>query len=93
MSGCAPYGRGPFRLRAEKEGSMLICGDRDLARRLRVALAEADVRPAEFASLAGLSKTHLSRLLHAKVPIGELARIKVDRALAKLAEEREEVSA
>lgn len=68
----------------------------DIARRMRVALAEADVKPGQFARLAGLNRAYVSQLLHGRAIPGELAMMKIERALAKLDEHgrrREEVSA
>jgi transcriptional regulator with XRE-family HTH domain len=67
--------------------------ERDLARRVRLALAEADMRKGEFARLAGLNPGYLSEVIHGKVAPGELAVIKLERALATLAARREEVNA
>lgn len=72
---------------------MLGVRESDIARRMRVALAEADVKPGEFARLAGLNRAYVSQLLHGRLAPGELATIKIERALAHLAEpQREEVS-
>lgn len=67
--------------------------ERDLARRVRVTLAELDMPHKEFARLAGLSRPYLSSVLHGKAQPGELAQIKLERTLAMLNEQRKEVIA
>ena len=53
-------------------------------RELRALLAERLVTRREFARLAGLSPTHLSRILREQRDPGELAAIKLGRALEAL---------
>ncbi len=69
---------------------MRVSRDPDLGRRARVALAEADMRIGEFAELAGLSRDHLSHVLHGHFVPGELATLKIQRALEALAERRKD---
>jgi transcriptional regulator with XRE-family HTH domain len=66
----------------------MIGSPETLAERARVAMARADVKIGQFAQLAGLSRDYLSRVLHGQTVPGELAEMKIQRAISALAERR-----
>ena len=57
---------------------------------VRMRLAEFDVGIVEFARLAGIHRTHMSRLLHREDEFSARINLLLDRALSQLAEEHEE---
>jgi DNA-binding LacI/PurR family transcriptional regulator len=59
------------------------------ARALRGMLAERRITGRRFAALAGLSSAYVSHVLTGHKQPGELARIKIERAIVKLGLDRE----
>lgn len=61
----------------------------ETATAVRVAIAELDVKQNDVAAAAGISPAYLSFVLHGRRPYSRLMRIRIERAIAQVAQPSE----